>query len=363
MRTRLFAILLLVLKMKVQECYFLLLVSFLCLFQGKIDEHDFRRWKATCWMEVSRNASGIESWKVGSTNLRWYSWQPNHGDRGDLYTMKPGRPPKFGSPEPFPPGFSRTVACLFANKLQNAFHHAFTVNVTSSNSTNLMMESGTSKPSLFQGAFRIAPKVNGSVSQGKLHLPIIPDRIPRTFYPSQDTGPPILANVNETDLALESTRRFAERRALRERRQAIPDAITGLGLSKEQHRNLKARVNRRFLVSYDCSKPMDVKPISSFIHDPCESAEANAKETYETQPETQFQIVQYETRRESLGTRCERYISQFTYYCRNADHASPLPQETFFRCPKILAQNECRALQMGQYRAGDGKTHSIAKNV
>ena len=206
-------------------------------------------------MEVFRNASGIESWKVGSMNPRWYSWQPNHGDRGDLYTKKPRRSPKFGSLESFPPGFSRTVACLFANKLQNAFHHAFTVNVTLSNSTNLTMESGTSKPSLFQGVFRIAPKVNGSVSQGKLRLTIIHHRIPRTFYPSQDTGPPILANVNETNLALESTRRFAERRGLPERRQAIPDAITEVGLSEEQHGNLKARVNRRFLMSYYCSNP------------------------------------------------------------------------------------------------------------
>ena len=51
------------------------------------------------------------------------------------------------------------------------------------------------------------------------------------------------------------------------------------------------------------------------------------------------------------------------YYCGNADHASPLPQETFFRQPKVLAQNECRALQMGQFHAGDGKTYSIAKNT
>ena len=29
------------------------------------------------------------------------------------------------------------------------------------------------------------------------------------------------------------------------------------------------------------------------------------------------------------------------YYCGNADHASPLPQETFYGHPKVLAQNEC----------------------
>ena len=140
--------------------------------------------------------------------------------------------------------------------------------------------------------------------------------------------------------------------------KAYPDAIAELGLREDQSRNLKACVNRCFLVVYDCSKQMDVKPMSSFIHDPCEPAEANSEEKCEIQPVTQFQIVQYETRREFLGIRCERYISQFTYYCGNADHASPLPQETFYRCPKVLAQNECRALEMGQYRAGDGKTYS-----
>ena len=172
-----------------------------------------------------------------------------------------------------------------------------------------------------------------------------------------------MAEVNATGLVRDSTCKFAEQRALRERCQITPDALTELGLSEEQFRDLKARVNRRFLVGYDCSKPMEVKPISSFIHDPCEPAEANNKEKYDIQPVTQFQIVPYETRREFLGTRCERYISQFTYYCGNADHASPLPQETFFRRPKILAQNECRALQMGQFRAGNGKTYSIAKNT
>ena len=108
---------------------------------------------------------------------------------------------------------------------------------------------------------------------------------------------------------------------------------------------------------------MNVKPVSSFIHDPCEPAVASNKETYDIQTVTQFQIVQYETRREFLGTRCEKYISQFTYYCGNADHASPLPQETFYRHPKVLPYNECRSLAMGPYRAGDGKTYSIDKNV
>ena len=94
---------------------------------------------------------------------------------------------------------------------------------------------------------------------------------------------------------------------------------------------------------------MSIKPVSSFIHDPCEPVEASKKEMHDIQPVTQFQIVQYETRREFLGTLCEKYVSQFTYYCGNAEHASPLPQETFYRRPKDLAYNECQSLAMGQY--------------
>ena len=303
LRIGFFSNLILVLNMKIQQCYSLLLVSFPWLIQGKIDERNFIEWKATRWMESSHNASGIEWWKVGTMNPRWYSWQPNHGDLGKLYTKKPHRPVKFGSAESRSPGLTRALA------LQH------------------------------QKALRIIAAANNSKATNSTHSidnpfpPIIPHRIPKPFYPSQDTGPPIPAEVNITDLACESTRRFAELRALRKRRQATPDAITELGLSEQQHRDLKAHVNRRFLVGYDCSKPMDVKPISSFIHDPCEPAEANNKETYDIQPLTQFQIVQYKTRREFLGTRCERYISQFTHYCGNADHASPLPQEIFFRRP------------------------------
>ena len=245
LRIGFFTNLILVLNMKVQQCYSLLLGSFLCLIQGKIDECNFVKWKATRWMESSRNASGIESWKVGTMNPRWYSWQPNHVDRGKLYTKKPHRPVKFGSPESYPSGLARALAPQHQKALR--------IIAADNNSTAL----------------------NLTNSVNSLFPPIFPHRIPKSFYPSQDTGPPIPAEVNITDLARESTRQFAELRVLRERRQATPDAITELGLSEEQHRDLKASVNRHFLVGYDCSKPIDVKPISSFIHDPCGPAEVN----------------------------------------------------------------------------------------
>ena len=277
---------------------------------------------------------------------------------------------KFGDPDSFPPGFNKTVARHVARKLEGAFHAAFTTKLpTSSHLANLVDEprpkpglaSFKSSP-LTQKAFRIPPR-DRKAEIKKLSLPVIPHRVPKPYHPFQDAGIPLLTKVNSTTLSSELNRRYAEQLTLRERRQTTPDTITELNLSQDQLRDLKARVNRRFLVGYDCSKPADVKPVSSFIRDPCEPVEANSRDNYEIEKVTQFQIVQYETRREFMGTRCERYISQFTYYCGNADHASPLPQETFFRRPKVLAQNECRAMEMGQYRAGNGKMYSIARNV
>ena len=111
--------------------------------------------------------------------------------------------------------------------------------------------------------------------------PIIPHRIHESLNPTWVTGR--LAGVEVPNLASRSTHQYAKQRALRERCQAIPDAVTELGLNKDQLPNLKACVNIRFLVGYDCSKPMDVKPVSSFIHDTCEPAEVNNKETYDIQ--------------------------------------------------------------------------------
>ena len=48
-------------------------------------------------------------------------------------------------------------------------------------------------------------------------------------------------------------------------------------------------------MGYDCSDPQEIKPISSFIRDPCEPAEANEQDKYEIGDAAQYQLVQYET--------------------------------------------------------------------
>ena len=160
--------------------------------------------------------------------------------------------------------------------------------------------------------------------------------------PSKDI---IVNHGDEVRLTTNSSRRYRIcRDKLRARRQVTPDITSELDLNDAQLNNLRAYVDRRFLTGYDCAKPREVQPISSFVQDPCEPAEANDKDTYEIDPPTQYQIVQYETRRELAGTWCERYVSQFTYYCGLADHASPLPQETYYRHPRIMTRSECKNL-------------------
>ena len=104
-------------------------------------------------MERSRNASGIEWWKVGTYNPRLYSWQPNHKDRGKLYTRKPRPPVKFGSHKS-----NRTkLAKAIASKRQQAF----TIRATRNKSTKSVVNR---------------------------FPPIIPHRISEPYHPFQDAG-------------------------------------------------------------------------------------------------------------------------------------------------------------------------------
>ena len=179
-----------------------------------------------------------------------------------------------------------------------------------------------------------------------------------TFESPSPRSDKIVYAKDKIDLTKESSRLYQIRKEkLRAKRQISPDVAIELNLNDAQLNSLQTQVNRRFLTGYDCSNPQEVKPISSCVRDPCEPIEANNQGNYEIADAAQYQIVQYETRREFQGTRCELYISQFTYYCGNADHASPYPQETFYRKPKVLHWDQCKELaSLGRYIAGDDKT-------
>ena len=186
-----------------------------------------------------------------------------------------------------------------------------------------------------------------------------------TFNLTSPSTDKIVYAKDEIDLTKKSSRLYHIRREkLRAKRQISPDVATELNLSDAQLNSLQAQVNRRFLTGYNCSDPQEVKPISSFIRDPCEPVEANKQDKYEIDDAAQYQIVQYETRREFQGTRCEKYISQFTYYCGTADHSSPYPQEIFYRRPKIFHWDKCKELaSLGCYIAGDSRTYEIPLNT
>ena len=195
-------------------------------------------------------------------------------------------------------------------------------------------------------------------------LIIPPSRNDTHEAPAHSTDKIVYAK-DEVSLTKESSRlSYIRKEKLRIKRQISPDVATELNLDDAQLNSLQAQVNRRFFMGYDCANPQEVKPISSFIRDPCEPVEANNQDHYEIDDTTQYQIAQYETRREFKGTRCERHISQFTYYCGNADHASPYPQETFYHEPKALHWDQCKELaSLGRYIAGDDKTYEVALNT
>ena len=136
-----------------------------------------------------------------------------------------------------------------------------------------------------------------------------------------------------------------------------------LHLKAEEITMMKAAVDKRYLVGYDCRYPETVKPVSSFISDPCEQDIDDTVENYSTSTNDQYQIVQYETRREFKGFRCEKYESKFTFYCGVYDHATPLPSEIYARKPVFIDPEVCKQMYtLDRYTAGDGTSYSIKKD-
>ena len=209
---------------------------------------------------------------------------------------------------------------------------------------------------------KLASKLNRQPDAHNLTLPQTRNGTHELPSPSTDK---IVYAKDEISLTKESSRlSYLRKTKLRIKRQISPDVATELNLNDAQLNSLQTQVNRKFLVGYDCANPQDVKPISSFIRDPCEPIADDQQDNYEIDDTAQYQIVQYETRREFKGTRCERYISQFTYYCGNADHSSPYPQETFYHKPKALHWDQCKELaSLGRYIAGDDQTYEVTINT
>ena len=117
-------------------------------------------------------------------------------------------------------------------------------------------------------------------NQKKAPKLITPHQESKSFNVTKASNDNIVYAIDKVSLTKESSHlHYIRREQLRARWQVTQDITTELELSHAQLNNLKAHVNQRFLMGYDCSNPREVKPISSFVRDPCEPAEANERDT------------------------------------------------------------------------------------
>ena len=155
----------------------------------------------------------------------------------------------------------------------------------------------------------------------------------------------------------------ARKRYERKRRSSIeslPNVTKELHLSSEDITMMRADVGTRYLIGYDCSHPKSIKPVSSFIADPCNIDMDREKNNYVVSFGNKYQILQYETRREYEGYRCEKYVSEYTFYCGNSDHGTPYPDKIFFRRPTFIPFETCRQMSsIHMYTDDAGKRHKI----
>ena len=136
-----------------------------------------------------------------------------------------------------------------------------------------------------------------------------------------------------------------------------------LNLTPDDISMMKADVGTKYLVGYDCNNPQSIKPLSSFIADPCTMEPDKDKSHYVVSFGTKYQIVQYETRREYEGYRCEKYVSEYTFYCGNADHGTPYPDKIFSRRPMFVPHETCRRMSsINMYTDDAGKRHRVTPN-
>ena len=341
-------------------CLVLCLISLITIFGKEQVPYKIPYNYYDLWVVVGRNSSGQLFFDTDLLSRRIFIWKPyNDSILPSIFLDE--EPPKILQ-DPVPPiatgNLKRTLQEDIHVPHQSAFEKTKETIPSQQRSgihkTNAPVTAALERPP--PGKTKSNKTVSPALGMNVLHHSIkiaelmatlsrqrnIPDlETPAPRNATFNSTPPSMDKIvyaeDELELAKESSRLYyARREKLRIKRQISPDVATELNLNDAQLSNMQAQVNRRFLVGYDCTNPQEIKPISSFIQDPCEPTQANEQDTYEVSETAQYQLVQYETRREFEGTRCEKYISKFTYYCGNTGHASPYPQEIYYRRPKIL---------------------------
>ena len=133
-----------------------------------------------------------------------------------------------------------------------------------------------------------------------------------------------------------------------------------LKLTLEDITMMKADVRTRYMAGYDCNKPQSIQPLSSFIADPCTMDVDKDQTHYTASFDNKYQIVQYETRREYEGYRCEKYVSRYTFHCGNADHGTAYPEEIYFKEPSYISRESCQQMHITKHYTDDqGNRHKV----
>ena len=253
------------------------------------------------WMVVAQNSSGQLIFNITPLAPRIFVWKPY--DDSVLPSIFYERPPKI-IPDPPETTTSGTIA-RFVYQLLFEFLHKFLKKLRKKFPQNILPNSAIDKPT--HASFELPPTRNGTKplnvsrdfgrnilfhsskvveimeilseqqSTPNITVPAFKSKAFNTTRASNDS---IVYAKDEDDLTKESScLHHIHREKLRARRQITPDITAELDLSDAQLNSLQAQVNCRFLTGYDCSNPQEVKPISSFLRDPCEPAEANNKDT------------------------------------------------------------------------------------
>ena len=141
--------------------------------------------------------------------------------------------------------------------------------------------------------------------------------------------------------------------------EPLEGEIAEIDLTHQQVQDLRSQISKFFVVGYDCSQPAAVTAVSSFIENPCDTVVKNDQDIVSTEYST-YQILQYESKRELQGIRCQKILTQRVYYCGVYHHSTPFPDDSYDNRIETMSHDVCQELLIsGKYTFGDGTVKHI----
>ena len=145
--------------------------------------------------------------------------------------------------------------------------------------------------------------------------------------------------------------------------EPLEGELANIDLTRDQLQDLRAQLSKFFIIGYDCSQPTAVTAVSSYIDNPCHAV-ASKDSDIEAIEQSSYQILQYESKREFIGVRCRRIVSQRVYYCGVYDHSTPYPDDSYDNRFEQMTHAECQEISVsGRYTFGDGITKYLLKDT